>query len=70
MPDPTDGRRPVTIWLNPDELAALDAISRAEDRPRSNMGRILLAEAIRARTPDTAPPRLIPSPQSIAEASP
>lgn len=56
MPDPTDGRRPVTIWLNEHELYMLDQIAQREDRPRSNMGRILLAEAIRRRTPPEPTP--------------
>lgn len=49
MPDANNTRRPVTVWLTPMELANLDTIAQTEQRSRSKMAGILLAEAINYR---------------------
>ncbi len=43
-------RKPITIWLSTLESAALNRIAKTEQRTRSSMARILLAEAINPRT--------------------
>jgi hypothetical protein len=45
-----DSRVPVTVRLSPDGLAKIDALAAEEERDRSAMVRLLLREALEARS--------------------
>jgi hypothetical protein len=47
--DMTEPRITTTIRLSPSGMAAIDQLANLEDRTRSQMVRILLAEALKAR---------------------